>query len=136
MEPMDLIRIFITDKEGIRRSHVKNLVTIAMADGHLDPEEWDLLMRIARRLGMEEEEIKNIKNGFEKVDFVPPKKYEDRVQQVRDLVAVMMIDREINEKELELCKKVALKLNILPQLVDEIISGNQNQKDQGGYPSL
>lgn len=134
MEPMDLLRIFITDKEGIRRSHVKNLVTIAMADGHLDQEEWDLLLRIARHLGMDDEEIKNIKNGFEKVDFVPPKKYDDRVQQVRDLVAIMMIDREINEKELELCKKVAVKLNILPQLVDEIISGNQESK--GGYPTF
>ena len=132
MEPMDLIRIFITDKEGIRRSHVKNLVTIAMADGRLDQEEWDLLMRIARHLGMEEEEIKNIKNGFEKTDFVPPKKYEDKVQQVRDLVAIMMIDGEINEKELELCKKAAVRLKIPPELVDEMISGNDKSQ---GYPS-
>ncbi|HYG17457.1 MAG TPA: TerB family tellurite resistance protein [Ohtaekwangia sp.] len=129
---MDLIRIFITDKEGIRRSHVKNLVTIAMADGHLDEEEWGLLMRIARHLGMEEEEIKNIKNGFEKVDFVPPKKYEDKVQQIRDLVAIMTIDRQINEKELELCKKAAIRLKLPPELVDEMISDNPKNE---GYPT-
>jgi uncharacterized tellurite resistance protein B-like protein len=129
---MDLLRIFITDKEGIRRSHIKNLVTIAMADGHLDTEEWNLLLMIAQHLGMEEEEIKNIKNGFEKVDFVPPKKYEDKIQQIRDLVAIMTIDREISEKELEFCKKIALKLDILPQVIDEIIATEHGLHSKGG----
>ena len=122
---MDLLGIFKTDKEGIRRSHVKDLVTVAMADGRLDDDEWNLLLDIAKHLGMEEEEIKNIKNGFEKVEFVAPKKYEDKVQQIRDLVAIMTIDREINQKELELCKRIALRLNVLPQLVDEIIEREQ-----------
>jgi hypothetical protein len=118
---MDLLKIFKSDKEGIRRSHVKNLVTVAMADGRLDIEEWKLLMMIAKRLGMDEEEIKFIRSNPDQVTFVPPKKYEEKVQQIRDLVAVMTIDSIINQRELDLCKKISLKLDILPQMVDEII---------------
>ena len=53
--------------------------------------------------------------------FVPPKKYEDKVEQIHDLVAIMTIDGEINARELDLCKKICLKLDILPQAVDQIL---------------
>ena len=118
---MDILKIFKSDKEGIRRSHVKNLLTVAMADGRLDIDEWKLLMAIAKRLGMSEEEIKFIRSNPDQVTFMPPKKYDEKVQQIRDLVAVMTIDHIINQKELELCKKISLKLDILPQMVDEIL---------------
>ena len=118
---MDLLKIFKSDKDGIRRSHVKNLVSVAMADGQLDRDEWKLLIVIAERLGMDEEEITSIKNNPDQVNFVPPKKYDEKVQQIRDLVAVMTIDSMINQRELELCKKISLKLDILPQMVDEIV---------------
>lgn len=118
---MELFNIFKTDHDGIRRSHIKNLISIAMIDGHLDQGEWELLTSIARVLGMSAEEIESIKNNPESVRFVPPRKYEDKVEQIHDLVAIMTIDGQINAKELELCKKISLKLDILPQMVDQIL---------------
>jgi uncharacterized tellurite resistance protein B-like protein len=121
---MDLMKIFKSDKDGIRRSHVKNLVTVAMADGQVDKEEWSLLVGIATHLGMSESEITGIRNNPEAVSFVPPKKYEERVQQLRDLVSIMTIDSMINLRELDLCRKISLRLDILPQMVDEILEHN------------
>jgi uncharacterized tellurite resistance protein B-like protein len=118
---MDLSKIFKSDKDGIRRSHVKNLVMVALADGQLSDDEWELLVSIADRLGIKETETRAIKNNPESVTFMPPKKYEEKVQQIEDLVAIMTIDREINQSEVELCKKIALKLDVLPQIVDSII---------------
>lgn len=118
---MNFKNIFGTDHQGIRRSHIKNLITVAMADGHLDNVEWTLLVSIAKALGTSEEEIEIIKNT-QGVTFVPPKTYEEKVEQIQDLVAIMTIDGQINPRELELCKKISLKLDILPQLVDQIIS--------------
>jgi uncharacterized tellurite resistance protein B-like protein len=119
---MGLLNIFKTDHDGIRRSHVKNLISVAMADGHLDHGEWELLLSICKVMEITEEEIQEIKRTPESVKFVPPKKYEDKVQQIQDLVSIMTIDGEINAKELELCKKISLKLDILPQMVDKILS--------------
>ena len=52
---------------------------------------------------------------------MPPRKYEENVEQIHDLVAIMTIDGQINAKELDLCKKISLKLDILPQMVDQIL---------------
>jgi len=125
---MDLLKIFKTDHEGIRKSHVKNLISVAMADGHLDEFEWELLVSIARALGMEESEIINIKNNTEDISFIPPKKFEDKVTQITDLVAIMTIDGQISPRELELCKKISVKLDVLPQMVDEIVNNIYPQK--------
>jgi uncharacterized tellurite resistance protein B-like protein len=121
---MDILSsIFGPDKEGLRRSHVKNLVSIALADGHLSEDEWELLVYLASRLGMEEEEINAIRENPEAVTFVMPKTHDERVQQIEDLVLLMSIDHDINPNEVELCKKISLKLDVLPQIVDDIIAG-------------
>jgi len=117
--------IFGSDANDVRRSHVKNLVSIALADGLLTDEEWQLLVFIASKLGLSEEEIKVIKNNPESVNFTSPKSYEDRVQQIEDLVAVITIDHDINSNEIDLCKKISLKLDVLPQIVDSIISSRR-----------
>lgn len=124
---MDILSsIFGSDKEGLRRSHVKNLISIALADGHLSEDEWELLVYLASRLGMEEEEIAAIKENPEAVTFVMPKTHEQRVQQIEDLVLLMSIDHDINPNEVELCKKIALRLDVLPQIVDRIIEGRND----------
>lgn len=120
---MDILsNIFGPDKEGLRRSHVKNLITIALADGHLSEDEWELLVYLASRLGMEEEEINAIKENPDAVTFVMPKTHDQRVQQIEDLVLLMSIDHDINPNEIELCKKISMKLDVLPQIVDDIIA--------------
>ena len=118
---MDILKIFKSDRDGIRESHVKNLLSVALADGHMNSDEWELLCAIARVIGFSEEKITSIQKNPDQVRFVPPKKYEDKVEQIQDLVAIMTIDGQINTKELELCKKISLKLDLLPQLVDDII---------------
>ncbi len=126
---MDILStIFGPDKEGVRRSHVKNLVSVALADGHMADDEWELLTYLASRLGMEEEEIKVIKENPEAITFVVPKTHEQRVQQIEDLVLLMSIDHDIDPQEIALCKKIALKLDVLPQIVDRIIEGRNDQQ--------
>jgi uncharacterized tellurite resistance protein B-like protein len=126
---MDILsNIFGSDKEGLRRSHVKNLITIALADGHLSEDEWELLVYLASRLGMEEVEITAIRENPDAVTFVMPKTHEQRVQQIEDLVLLMSIDHDINSNEVELCKKISLKLDVLPQIVDDIIAGRHSEQ--------
>jgi uncharacterized tellurite resistance protein B-like protein len=120
---MDILsNIFGTDTNGIRRSHVKNLVSIALADGQLTSDEWDLLVYIASTMGIKEAEIENIKNNPDAVNFISPKSHDESIQQIEDLIAVLTIDHDINPNEVELCKKICLKLNVLPQIVDTIIA--------------
>lgn len=117
---MSLLNIFESDKDGKRKSHIKNLISVAMADGHLADEEWALLTRVAHRLDMSSEEIQNIRNNPDEVKFIAPKKYKEKLQQVNDLVALMMVDGDVDRSELDLCKKIALKLDLLPRVVNDL----------------
>ncbi len=118
---MNFLKIFGSDENGVRRSHIKNLVAVALADGQLTDDEWELLVFIASQLEISESEIKNIKDNIDTVGFIPPKSHAERVHQIEDLVDIISIDRDINPKEIELCKKIALRLDLLPQIVDSII---------------
>ena len=131
---MDLLGIFKSDDSGIRRSHLKNLLSVAMADGHMDDGEWELLKSLANLMEIPDAEVENIRKNPDDVHFVPPRKYDEKVQQIQDLVALMTIDGHINPTELALCKKISLRLDILPQLVDQILAdflkeGNQNSSE-------
>lgn len=117
---MGLFSMFGSDEEK-RKSHIKNLIAVAMADGHLADEEWALLSRVAERLKMSAEEIQNIRNNPSEVKFVAPRKYKEKLQQVNDLVALMMVDGDVSPREMELCKKIALKLDLLPRIVSDMI---------------
>lgn len=118
---MDLLNIFKNDPTGARKSHLKDLITVAMADGRMDESEWELLKALARLMEIPENEISRIREHPDGVGFVPPKKYEDKITQIQDLVALMNIDGEIDSSEVELCKKISLRLDLLPQIVDQIL---------------
>lgn len=118
---MDLTSIFGKNKTEKRKSHIKNLISVAMADGHLAKEEWGLLMRMAKKLDMGNDEIHNIKNNPDDIKFVPPSKHEEKIQHIHDLVSLMTIDEHIDTKEMVLCRKIALKLDLLPRIVDDIL---------------
>ncbi len=130
---MDLLKIFKSDTNGIRRSHLKNLICVAMADGHLDEGEWEMVKSIARLMEITETEIETIRKNPDAVSFVPPRRYEDKVEQIQDLVSLMTIDGEINARELELCKKISLRLDILPQMVDQVLEDmSSHRTDNSG----
>ena len=124
---MSLLNIFESDKDGKRKSHIKNLISVALADGHLADEEWTLLTRVASRLGMSMEDIQNVRNNPDEVKFVAPKKYDEKMQQVNDLVSVMMVDGDVDQEELNLCKKIALKLDLLPRVINDLIDNAYNE---------
>ncbi len=127
---MDLFsNIFKTDREGVRRSHVKNLIEVALADGHLATEEWNMMVYLAEKFNISEHQIKAIKDNPDSVEFVDfPDNHEECLLQIEDLLMVMTVDHEINPVEVELIKKIAIKLNVLPQMVDEMVSRIQGDK--------
>lgn len=126
---MDIFsNIFKSDRAGVRRSHVKNLIEVALADGHLATEEWNMMVYLAEKFEISEHQIKEIKDNPDTIEFVIPDTHEECLLQIEDLLMVMTVDHEINPVEVELIKKIAIKLNVLPQMVDEMVSRIQGDK--------
>ena len=104
-----------------RRSHFKNLFAVARADGEVARSEMDLVIGLAEKFHMTTEEVTKIIRNPEAVPLVTPKSPEERIEHLYDLVTVMMVDGQINEKELFLCKSLAVKLGLEEDSVDSLV---------------
>jgi len=114
-----------------RKSHLKNLLEVALADGQLDNDEYVLLLSLARKLDISDQEIKNIRENPGLITFKPPASHKKRFEQVYDLVCMMMIDGVIHQKELDFCKSMALKLGYMPRIVDDFIESIRDNVKKG-----
>ncbi len=119
---MGLQELFESFDKKKRKSHFKNLLAMAMADGKLDNIEFDFIMQLAQKCYMSQEEIKRVLDSPEQINFYVPRTDRERFDQIYDLVTVMLIDGEINPRELNLCKVFAVKLGFRPAIVDRLIN--------------
>jgi uncharacterized tellurite resistance protein B-like protein len=119
--------LFESKKSKEKKSHLKNLLIMAMADGNLDKNEADLIFVLAKKYNFSVKEINAVKDNPQKVKFVPPKNINERFEQLFDLVLLMLSDGEIEENELKFCVILAINLGfdskIVPELVSKIVEG-------------
>ena len=115
----------IGDDRLLRESHLKNLMVLAMADGHLSEIEEHFMESVAHRLGFSQIEFESIKEGIESIQFILPEKYDDRIEQFNDLLSLMAVDGKIDPEEEEICKKFAAKYELMDSVYDELISKHQ-----------
>lgn len=118
---MGLLDLFNSYDKKKRRSHFNNLFAVARADGDVDRAEMDLIVGLAEKFGMSTEEVTKIIRNPEAVSLVIPKTPEERMEHLYDLVTVMMVNSQIDEKELFLCKSLALKLGCGEDTVDGLV---------------
>lgn len=108
-------------KKDQTKNHIINLIDVAFADGNLDDAELELIKSSALQSGMTEEEFQDIISNPRREKTFVPSDEKSRVEQLTEMVKIMIVDREIEEKEVAVCKKVAIQLNLAPQIVDELI---------------
>lgn len=120
---MGIQELFESYDKRKRKSHFKNLLAVAYADGNLENVEFDYIMLLAQKCYTTEDEVRRVIDHPQEIDFVPPKTARERFDQVYDLVTVMLVDGEIHPKEMKLCKTFAIKLGFRPQIVDDLVEG-------------
>lgn len=108
MKFSDIIGLF-KESKTVSRSHIKNLLEMAMADRHFDDTEYELLKNLAKKYKVSEKELEAIKEDPSNIDFELPKKKEEKFEQFYELVHMMTIDDDIDRAEVSLCKIFATK---------------------------
>lgn len=118
---MGLFNIFYQNENQKNKSYIKNLLEVAIADGKLDDAELELVISIAANFDISMDEVMEIKDNPQSIEFSPPSSYSAKVKLLEDLVKIMIADKEIDENEVNFCKELAIKLNIAPVIVDDLI---------------
>jgi tellurite resistance protein len=107
--------------EDKRLIHLKNLMTIAFADGVLDPMEKEFIIEKASMLGIEEKELndmfKEALNLKQRIVHTTVRKEE----QMADAILMAVLDGYLHENEQKILHELGKTLGFSKIYVDEII---------------
>ena len=120
MNVKDVLNLFKMGK-GTAKSHMRNLIEIAAADGNLGNEEQRLLEYAAMRNNISTSQLKDIQRDASKIRFEIPGNEEEKFFQLYDLVHMMSVDKTIHSEELRLCEIFAIKFGYRKETVREMI---------------
>lgn len=120
MDFKDILNLFKQGK-ATAKSHMRNLIEIAVADGNFGSEELRLLEHAARRNNISKSQLKAIQADASSVRFEVPHSKEEKFFQLYDLVHMMSVDKNIHSEELRLCEIFALKFGYRKEVVKEMI---------------
>lgn len=118
---MAIFDLFDGSEKKKRLSHIKNLLVLSGKDGQITKSELDLIFAIAVEKGISPKEFQRIASRPESISFYPPDSYQERIEQLIDLVKVMLVDGEIDEGEMLYCKSMAEKLGFNHRIIDKIV---------------
>ena len=110
-------------QENQRLGQLKNLVMLAAADGNFTDSELAVLLAVASRENITPEEFDKVIDNPESVTIDLPTDEDTKLDYLRDMVALMMIDGELDEREMAMCKVYAMTLGYRSSIVDGMIAG-------------
>ena len=113
--------LFGPNKEDQLQSHLNNLIAVGLSDGTLDDAEWNRIVKIAGDHKVDKKTISAFRENAANVKFIPPVKFEDKVLQIFELVEIMIADGQIEDEEMMICRKLALKCDIHPRIVNDML---------------
>ena len=127
---MELLGLLIGKKKRRAKAHLQNLMQIAESDGSFEAVEIDYLLSLAGRFNITESELKRLKDGKTTVAYQAPTNDRERFDQLYQLVCMMLIDGEIHEQEMKICKRYADKLGLRSAFVDDFVQVIGDSVDQ------
>lgn len=110
-------------QEQLRLGQLKNLVMLAASDGHMTDSELAVLLAVASREEITPEDFNKVIEDPDSVTITLPEDEDTKLAYLRDMVAMMMVDGELDEQELAICKLYAIALGYRSSIVDGMIAG-------------
>jgi uncharacterized tellurite resistance protein B-like protein len=107
-----------------KKSHIKNLLALAKADGYVHAKEQKMLLKIGKRLGLKDRQVKELMDSDEKFSVIVPDNFQDKMNLLFDVMQMVWADGVIEKKEIVFCeslvKKFGLKKGIVMWLLNEV----------------
>lgn len=103
------------------KNHIGSLAKLVLIDGKLSKSEVEIMTAITERYGFPKTElIEMIREGHE-TQYLVPSTTDEKLEQLYDFISVTLADKNIDIKELDLCKNIAKSLTIKEEKINEII---------------
>jgi len=119
---MSIATIFESGQHKQEKSHLKNLIMIAQADGEIDEKELALIEKMANRYNVGRKEILALCKETKLTAITPPVEKEERYQRMYNLSKMAMADGVLEFHELALLQKYAVGIGFPVSTSDEVVS--------------
>lgn len=107
-----------------KKDHIKNLLALAKADGHMHEKEVKMLFKIGKRYGLKDRQIKTLMDSDEKFQVNVPDNHNDKMNVLYDLMLMVHADEVVDKNEIAFCedvvKKFGMKKELVRWLLDEV----------------
>ncbi len=114
-----IAQLFESGEQSADKGYFNNLVMLARVDGKVDDSEVKLLTRIATRLGLTAEQVKEIIEHSDQYPMVPPVSREERYERFIQFVKMIYVDGEVDETEEKLVSKYGTALGMSDERISE-----------------
>ena len=109
-----------------KKNHIKNLLALSKADGHMHEKEIEVLYEIGQRYGLKNRQIKTLIESNEKFEVNVPENFNDKMNVLYDMVLMVYADGVVEKKEIQFCedvvKKFGMKKRMVKWLVDDVFA--------------
>lgn len=115
--------MYNNDKKAndLLKSHFLNLFNWASIDEDQADAEMQYLYELGKKWNISENELLQILQKPQEITFVKPDSTAECIYQLYDLVCMMLIDDKVDEREVALCVKIAIKLGFEPHIVGDLV---------------
>ncbi len=101
-------------------AHFANIIKLARVDFVINGDEQELLDRLAKQLGIEKQEYKNVLENPDAYPINPPVTYDERIERLYNLTNMIFIDGEIIGDEVDLLQRIAIDLGFPTDIIEKI----------------
>ncbi len=116
-----------TISQDYKLTFLSSLLNVASCDGDIAEAEMQTIMAYIQREGLSESDLLRVMTNPASIPHTVPSDTNLRIQHIRDVVALSMVDGRFHPKEYALCKEIALGLGFRPEIIDMIRQGLNNQ---------
>lgn len=110
-----------------KKNHIKNLLALAKADGHIHEKEIELLFRIGKRYGLKDWQIQELIDSNEKFKVIVPDNHNDKMNLLYDLILMVYADDVVEDTEIAFCedavRRFGMKKELVTWLLDQFKKG-------------
>lgn len=118
---MDISDIYLSIGQKRNISHFANIVRIAKSDQEISTEEVEMLSRIAKKYNISNDRFKQILREPERIPTLAHLECEERVERLYELLQMVEVDHKIEEREVNMLKKIIVGLAFPIHSVDKIL---------------
>ncbi len=105
-----------------KKNHIRNLLALAKADGHMHEKELEMLYKIGKRYGLKDRQVRELIDSAESPELIVPDNHNDKMNLLYDLLMMIHADGVVDEGEIRFFEDAVLKFGMKKEMVGWLLS--------------